>query len=107
MKDAANYLHDNKEERDMDKYIDNKLAEELDLIVLTNNSHLREGLPRGSIGTLIESYTGHERPLYGEFRTGNRHLETALGLYDFRVLNPRMNRDVELIAAYLQNKKAI
>ena len=46
----------------MDKYIDNKLAEEMDLIVLTTNGHLREGLPRGSVGTLIESYTGHEKP---------------------------------------------
>ena len=47
----------------MDKYIDNKLAEEMDLIVLTNDSHVKQGLPKGSVGTLIDSYTGHDRPI--------------------------------------------
>ena len=91
----------------MDKYIDNKLAEEMDLIVLTTNGHLREGLPRGSVGTLIESYTGHEKPLYGDFAVSGRHFETTLTLYDFRVLNPKSARDIDLIASYLRGKKAI
>lgn len=91
----------------MDKYIDNKLAEEMDLIVLTTNGHAREGLPKGSVGTLIDSYTCHEKPLYGDFAIGGKHLEAALGLYDFRVLNPKISRDVELIASYLRTKKAI
>lgn len=91
-----------------DKYIDNKLAEEMDLIVLTTNGHMREGLPEGSVGTLIDSYTGHDKPLYGEFCTnGGAHKEAALGLYDFRVLNPRSPNDVGIIASYLRNKKAI
>ena len=47
----------------MDKYIDNKLAEEMDLIVLTTDRHRKDGLPAGSVGTLIDSYTGHEKPL--------------------------------------------
>ena len=51
----------------MDKYIDNKLAEEMDLIVLTNDSHVKQGLPKGSVGTLIDSYTGHDRALYVDF----------------------------------------
>ena len=48
----------------MDKYIDNKLAEEMDLIVLTTDTHEKQGLPKGSVGTLIDSYTGHDKPLY-------------------------------------------
>ena len=65
----------------MDKYIDNKLAEEMDLIVLTTDTHEKQGLPKGSVGTLIDSYTGHDKPLYGDFRKGKKHLETALGLH--------------------------
>ena len=38
----------------MDKYIDNKLAEEMDLIVLTTDTHEKQGLPKGSVGTLID-----------------------------------------------------
>ncbi len=92
----------------MDKYIDNKLAEEMDLIVLTTNGHVKQGLPRGSVGTLIDSYTGHDKPLYGDFSVGGgRHKEAALGLYDFRVLNPADMRDVGIIASYLRGKKAI
>lgn len=51
----------------MDKYIDNKLAEEMDLIILTTDRHRKDGLPAGSVGTLIDSYTGHEKPLYADF----------------------------------------
>ena len=92
----------------MDKYIDNKLAEEMDLIVLTNDSHVKQGLPKGSVGTLIDSYTGHDRPLYGDFEYGNgRHRETALGLHDFRALNPKSAYDLGVIASYLRGRKAI
>lgn len=92
----------------MDKYIDNKLAEEMDLIVLTTDTHGKQGLPKGSVGTLIDSYTGHDRPLYGDFERGDgAHLETPLGLHDFRVLNPKSARDLGVIATYLKGKKAI
>ena len=40
----------------MDKYIDNMLAEEMDLIVLTTDSHRREGVPGGGGGGLVCSY---------------------------------------------------
>lgn len=87
----------------MDKYIDNKLAEELDLIVLVKNDHAEKGLPKGSVGTLIESYTGQNNPLYGDFKLRNgKHVEEALALNDFRVLNPRSDFDVELIAEYMR-----
>lgn len=95
----------------MDKYIDNKLAEEMDLIVLLTDKHRKDGLPEGSVGTLIDSYTGHDKPLYGDFvlcgENGGRHLEEALGLYDFRVLDPKSARDLPIIASYLRGKKAI
>jgi len=91
----------------MDKYIDNKLAEEMDLIVLTTDTHEKQGLPKGSVGTLIDSYTGHDKPLYGDFRKGKKHLETALGLHDFRVLDPDSPRDIGIIASYLRSRKAI
>ena len=91
----------------MDKYIDNKLAEEMDLIVLSTDTHEKQGLPKGSVGTLIDSYTGHDKPLYGDFRKGKKHLETALGLHDFRVLDPDSPRDIGIIASYLRGRKAI
>ena len=40
------------------KYSDNRLAEELDVIVLVNNALLSRGFPSGTIGTLTYSYTG-------------------------------------------------
>ena len=83
----------------MDKYIDNKLAEEMDLIVLTNNCHEKSGLPKGSVGTLIDSYTRHDRPLYGIFVSDGAHREEALGLYEFRVLNPKNARDLSVIVS--------
>jgi hypothetical protein len=86
----------------MDKYVDNKLAEELDLIVLTTNRHEEQGLPKGSVGTLIESYTCHEKPLYGLFGKGKNSKEEALGLKDFRVLDPCSVRDAPLIATYMR-----
>ena len=88
----------------MDKYIDNKLAEEMDLIVLTTDRLRAKGLPAGSVGTLIDSYTCHEKPLYGDFAVGCRHLETALGLRDFRVLDPRASRDAAVIADFLRRR---
>lgn len=91
----------------MDKYIDNKLAEEMDLIVLTTDRHRKEGLPAGSVGTLIDSYTGHEKPLYADFSVAGRHRETALGLYDFRVLDVKKEPDCAIVAAFLKTGRAI
>ena len=83
------------------KFTDNKLAEEWDVIVLTDNSHIRRGLPCGSLGTLIHAYTGKETPLYAEFAVGDGTcIEEALSLYDFRVLNERDRRDLPLIARF-------
>lgn len=83
------------------KYIDNRLAEELDLIVLTNNTHKAEGLPSGSLGALTYSYTGRGRPMYAEFLTDDgTRFELALRLHDFRVLNENSARDLTRIAEY-------
>lgn len=90
----------------MDKYIDNMLAEEMDLIVLTTDAHRKEGLPAGSVGRLIQSYTRHDKPLYGDFNVGDRHLEAALGLKDFRVLDVKKDRDCAIVAGWLARKKA-
>lgn len=90
----------------MDKYIDNKLAEELDLIVLLTDRHGAR-IPKGSVGTLIDSYTGMTRPMYGDFDVGGKHEEADLWLREFRVLNPRCSADVEIIAEYLKTKKAV
>jgi hypothetical protein len=88
------------------KYNDNKLAEELDLIVLTSENHRENGLPCGSLGTLTYSYTGEKNPLYAEFAfaDGTRK-EERLGLRDFRVLNERNEKDLSLIIAYLKKQK--
>lgn len=83
------------------KYFDNRLAEESDLIVLVNNAHKDCGFPSGSLGTLIYSYTGRGRPLYGLlFNEDGERKEQALRLNDFRVLNERNKRDCSLIAEY-------
>ena len=91
----------------MDKFVDNKLAEEMDLIVLTTNALRPCGLPCGSVGTLVYGYTRRDKPLYGAFLRGKRRLEAALGLKDFRVLNPDNALDLPIIAAYLKTRRAV
>ena len=88
------------------KYDDNRLAEEFDLIVLTETSRKKHGLPRDTLGTLIRAYTGDTAPLYAEFAMcdGTRK-EEALALSDFRVLNERDEKDLSIIIKYLQQKK--
>ena len=88
------------------KYIDNRLAEELDVIVLKTQAFAHEGLPRGSLGALTYSYTGRGRPLYGRFEIGDTAKEIPLHLNDFRVLNAENKRDLPKLAAYY-NQKAI
>ena len=89
------------------KYLDNRLAEELDLIVLVNNTHKDNGFPSGSLGTLTRSYTGRGRPLYALFPTRNgERQEQALRLCDFRVLNENNRRDCALILQYLSLSSA-
>lgn len=84
------------------KYTDNRLAEEFDLIVLTNDELQNRGLPLGSLGTLTYSYTGKGRPLYAEFAASDgTTFEEPLALDGFRVLNERNARDLSLITAYL------
>ncbi len=87
------------------KYNDNKLAEELDTIVLVGNRHACHGLPEGTLGTLTYSYTGMNRPLYAEFAfaDGTRR-EEALELQDFRVVNERDEKDLSLLVAYLRRE---
>lgn len=86
-----------------DKFNDNKLAEEFDLIVLTDDGHKHHGLPHGSLGTLTYSYTGKNKPLYAEFAVADgTRVEEPLSLHDFRVLNERNERDICLIAEYLK-----
>ena len=85
------------------KYNDNKLAEEMDLIVLTSDTHAAEGLPKGTLGTLTYSYTGGDSPLYGEFAfaDGSRK-ETPLSLDSFRVLDERSEKDLSIIVRFLR-----
>ncbi len=84
------------------KYNDNRLAEEFDLIILTTDAHAREGLPKGALGTLICSYTGLQNPMYGEFEFLNGvKQEIALAFRDFRVLNERNDDDLSLILRHL------
>jgi hypothetical protein len=84
-----------------DKYNDNRLAEEFDLIVLTDDSLKGRGLPKGSLGTLIRSYTGKHHPLYAQFDTEKGKVEEELSLSDFRVLNERSDYDISIIIDYL------
>ena len=87
------------------KYNDNKLAEELDTIVLVGDKHACHGLPDGSLGTLTYSYTGMNRPLYAEFALDDgTRLEEALDLQDFRVVNERDEHDLSLLVAYLRKE---
>ena len=92
--------------REKNKYIDNRLAEELDLIVLKTQAYAQDGLPRGSVGALTYSYTGRGRPLYGRFEVNGKARELPLRLNDFRVLNAENKRDFLRLAEYYR-KKAI
>lgn len=88
------------------KYNDNKLAEELDLIVLVRDNHALNGLPCGSLGTLTYSYTGEQNPLYAEFAFADgTKKEERLALKDFRVLNERNERDLSIIIEYLKKQR--
>ena len=87
------------------KYTDNRLAEELDLIILTDDKLKPHGYPRGTLGTLTYSYTGKKRPLYAQFGDVNKR-EFPLSLQDFRVLNERDDNDLGIILEYLIRKKA-
>ena len=88
------------------KYNDNRLAEELDWIVLINDSHKDAGLPDGSLGTLTASYTGKNNPLFAEFAAADgSRFETPLRLDDFRVLDFQTERDLKLFAAIKSGAK--
>ena len=77
------------------KFNDNKLAEELDCIVLTKASH---SFPKGSLGTLISAYTRMDRPLYAQFtHPDGTSVVTPISLHDFRVLNTRNHNDLQLL----------
>ncbi len=90
------------------KYNDNKLAEEFDLIVLTDDQHEKNGLPCGSLGTLTYSYTGFDRPLYAEFAAADgSRFEEPLALSDFRVLNERNQQDLSIITSFLKRKTCL
>ena len=86
------------------KYNDNRLAEEFDLVMLTSDDFFNRGLPIGSLGTLISSYTGKNRPLYILFTTDQGKIEQAVSLQDFRVLNERDELDASIIVNYLVQK---
>lgn len=86
------------------KYTDNRLAEELDLVLLTSGNFTKNGLPKGSLGTLISSYSGKHKPLYIQFDTDKGKVEQAVSLQDFRVLNERNDFDASIIVDYLIKK---
>lgn len=88
------------------KYTDNRLAEELDLIVLTDDKYATFGLPRGSLGTLIDAYAGKNKPLYAQFETENGRVEQALSLRDFRVLNENDRLDAGILLKHLAKASA-
>lgn len=87
------------------KYNDNRLAEEFDLIVLLDDKHKLNGLSRGDLGTLTYSYTGADKPMYAEFAfaDGSKREEPVF-LQDFRVLNERDRHDLSLIVQYMKNR---
>ena len=85
-----------------DKYTDNKLAEEFDLIVLLNDAHAKRGVKKGALGTLISSYTGNDKPVYASFADGASAVEEPLSLHEFRVLNVRRPHDLSLLTAYMK-----
>ncbi len=85
------------------KFNDNKLAEEFDLIVLTDDTLAQNGLPQGSLGTLTYSYTGGGNPLYAQFAFADGSTrEEPLSLHAFRVLDIRSPRDLSLLTSYLR-----
>lgn len=88
----------------VDKYTDNKLAEEFDWIVLTDDTHAQSGLPAGSFGTLISSYSGREQNLYARFEQDGFAQEEAIALSDFRVLDVKNDNDLPVIVAYLKKR---
>ncbi|MBQ9714242.1 MAG: hypothetical protein IJV83_02855 [Clostridia bacterium] len=80
------------------KYSDNRLAEELDVIVLINNTLKPLGFPSGSLGRLTYSYTGRGRRMYALlFAKDGKRKEVPLRLRDFRVLDERNRRDCALM----------
>lgn len=83
----------------MNKYTDNKLAEELDWIVLKNNRYKEEGFPSGTIGQLTYSYTGMRRPMYGIFEKNGKKQELFLRLNDYRVLNAFNKHDFSMLCS--------
>ena len=86
------------------KYSDNKLAEEFDCILLTKP---QKGLPIGSLGTLICSYTRTDKPLYAEFACADGTSAIApLSLQDFRVLNERNQSDLQILLSFIQLKSS-
>ena len=84
----------------VDKYSDNKLAEEFDLIILLKDKGCAK---KGSVGKLIQSYTGKHRPMFALFS----RVEIPLYLKDFRVLNPSERKDLQILSAYLKTQKAV
>ena len=86
------------------KFTDNRLAEELDLVLLTSGDFIKNGLPKGSLGTLISSYTTKNKPLYIQFDTDLGKIEQAVSLSDFRVLNEHDDYDASIIVDYLIKK---
>ena len=85
------------------KYLDNKLAEEFDAIELLDDTLAKDGLPRGTVGTLIRAYTGKSTPLYARFVRGDgKAFVRPLSLYGFRVLNERSPRDLRAIFSLRQ-----
>lgn len=86
------------------KYNDNKLAEELDVIVLTDDRHKKDGFPCGTIGTLIRAYTGKDVPMYAQFFRGGKGSVRPLSLLGFRVLDERVERDLRLILSFFHAK---
>ncbi|MBQ5926921.1 MAG: hypothetical protein IIX01_03245 [Clostridia bacterium] len=84
----------------MDKYTDNKLAEEYDFVLLLKD---KTAVKKGSVGRLVQSYTGKRRPMYALFQSK----EIPLFLKDFRVLNPDESKDLQILSAYLKTQKAV
>ena len=86
------------------KYNDNHLAEEFDLIVVTGGAQEQGGLHLGEIGTLTYAYTGANKPLYAEFACADgTKKEQALDLNDFRVLDVKNPNDLSVIVRYLKS----
>lgn len=84
-----------------DKFTDTKLAEELDLILLTTDRFTHLGLKKNTVGTLVKAYQGDAGPLIAQFYLDTRILEQALSLKDFRVLNERDKEDIAILVKYL------